>query len=146
MWYLEDKLFDKIPEIFSCYIVEFFLKNYVKFLVNVKYSWIESIAISSLWELISILDPDIKFIFKNVCTVNNFLDVSCSMKNDQLLFDIYHKPTDSFSYLHYHSCNPQHPKNNIQVKQKSSCYDKLIYLLQRLKCSYTHFQAINFFV
>ena len=34
-------------------------------------------------------------------------------KNDQLLFDIYSKPTDSFSYLHYHNYNLQHTKNNV---------------------------------
>ena len=39
------------------------------------------------------LDLDIKFIFKYISTVSNFLDVSCSMKNDKLIFDIYRKPT-----------------------------------------------------
>ena len=59
------------------------------------------------------LDPDIKFIFQNVSTIANFLDLSCSIKNDQLIFDIYPRPTHSFSYLNYHSCHPQHAKNNI---------------------------------
>ena len=36
--YLEVKLFNKLPEIFSFDIVEFFLKNYVRFLDEVKYS------------------------------------------------------------------------------------------------------------
>ena len=37
--YLEVKLFNKFPEIFSFDTVEFFLKNYVRFLDEVKYSW-----------------------------------------------------------------------------------------------------------
>ena len=43
------------------------------------------------------LDPDIKFILENVSTVAIFLYVSGSIKNDQLIIDIYHKPTHSFS-------------------------------------------------
>ena len=51
-------------------------------------------------ELMNSLDPDIKLIFKNVSTIAIFLDVSCSTKIDQLMFDIYHEPTHSFSHLH----------------------------------------------
>ena len=43
----------------------------------------------------------------------NFLDVSCSIKNDQLIFDIYYKPTHLFSHLHYRSWHSQHTKINI---------------------------------
>ena len=70
-----------------------------------KYNWKESINISPLWELMNSLDPDIKPIFENVSTIANFLDVSCSIKNDQLSTDIYHKPTYLLSYLHYCRCH-----------------------------------------
>ena len=30
-------------------------------------------------------------------------------------FDVYHKPKNSFSYLHYKSCHPPHTKNNIAL-------------------------------
>ena len=58
-------------------------------------------------------NPYIQFIFENVSTVASFLDVSCSIKNNQLIFDIYHKPTNSFCSLHYCSCHPKYTKNNI---------------------------------
>ena len=48
----------------------------------------ESVDVSPLWELMNSLDPDTKFIFKIFFIVANFLDVSCSIKNDQLVFDI----------------------------------------------------------
>ena len=35
--------------------------------------------------------------------------------DNQLHFDIYHKPTSSFSYLKYNSCHPSHTKNNISL-------------------------------
>ena len=41
------------------------------------------------------LDFDTKFIFKNISTISNVLDVSCSMKNDKLILDTYRKPTQS---------------------------------------------------
>ena len=44
------------------------------------------------------LDLDIKFIFENDSAVANFLDVSCSTKNDQVMLDIYQKPKHLFSH------------------------------------------------
>ena len=41
-----------------------------------------------------------------------FVNASCSIKNDRIIFDIYHKPTHSFSYLLYRRCHPQHTKSN----------------------------------
>ena len=40
-WYLEIKLFSKLPELFYD-TVEFFLKKYFRFLDDVKYSWKEN--------------------------------------------------------------------------------------------------------
>ena len=89
--YLEVELYNKLAETFSY----------------------QSIDLSPLWELMNSADGDIKLTFEKVSTVVNFLDVSCSIKNDQLTFKIYHKPKHSFSYLHNHSCRPQYTKNNI---------------------------------
>ena len=106
--YLEGKLFNKLPEIFSDDVVEFFSEELIyTFLDDVKCKWKESVDVSRLWELMVSLDPDIKFIFENVSTVAIFLDNSCLIKNDQLIFHIYHKLTHSFSYLHCRSCHPQ---------------------------------------
>ena len=55
----EVKLFNKLPEIFSCDILDFFLKK-------------ESSDVSPLWELMNGLDPDIKFISENVSTMFYF--------------------------------------------------------------------------
>ena len=67
--FLEVKLFNELPEIFSYYMVEFFLKNYFRLSDDVKHSWKESIDVSQSWELMKSLDPDIKLIFENVSTV-----------------------------------------------------------------------------
>ena len=41
------KLFNKLPWIFSFYIVEISLKNHLRFLGDVKYNWKESIGVSA---------------------------------------------------------------------------------------------------
>ena len=61
--YSKVKLSNKLPEIFSHGILDFFLKNYFKYLDDVKYNWIESIDVS---ELMNSLNPDIKFVFESV--------------------------------------------------------------------------------
>ena len=61
------------------------------------------------------LHPDLKFIFENLSHSVNFLDININIKNNQLLFDIYYKPTNSFSYLKYSSCHPKHTKDNISL-------------------------------
>ena len=57
-----------------------------------------------------------QFIFKGLTRKINFLDINLKIIiNDKLHFDVYHKPTNSFSYLHYKSCHPPHTKNNIAL-------------------------------
>lgn len=113
--YLEITLFDRLPEIFPNDIAHFFFTNYFRFLDDVKYAWSKSIDVEPLWELFNNLDPDIKFIFESLSHSANFLDVKCSIENNKLDFDIYHKPTHSFSYIKYHSCHPRHTLNNIAL-------------------------------
>ena len=60
------------------------------------------------------LDPDLQFIFEELTKNINFLDINLKI-NNKLHFDVYHKPTNSFSYLHYKSCHPPHTKNNIAL-------------------------------
>ena len=43
----------------------------------------------------------------------NFLDIQLKSVSNTLVFDIYYKPTNSFSYLTYSSYHPSHTKNNI---------------------------------
>ena len=51
--------------------------------------------------------------FWKLTTDINFLDINIKIIHNQLHFDIYHKPNNSFSYLQYNSCHPSNTKNNI---------------------------------
>ena len=46
------------------------------------------------------LDPDLQFIFEEITKNINFLDINLKKINNKLHFDVYHKPTNSFSYLY----------------------------------------------
>ena len=55
----------------------------------------------------------VSIIFEKLTTDKKFLDINIAIVDNQLHFGIYHKPTNSFSYLKYNSCHPSHTKNNI---------------------------------
>ena len=65
--------------------------------------------------MINNLDPDLKFIFENPSKSLNFPDINLQIVENNLVFDIYYKPTNSFTYLTYTSCHPPHTKNNISL-------------------------------
>ena len=53
------------------------------------------------------------FIFTTCKYMYPFLDVIRYKEGTEIKIDIYHKPTDTFQYLHYYFCHPRHTKNNI---------------------------------
>ena len=70
---------------------------------------------------------------KEIETERNFLDVSVRKKNNQLVTDLYIKPTDTHQYLHASSCHIYHSKKSIRYSQalrlniicsENSFYDK----------------------
>ena len=61
------------------------------------------------------MDEDLQFEMSDISTIAEFLDISVSVTDDRLIFDIYHKPTNSFNYLKYSSCHPKHTKCNIAL-------------------------------
>ena len=113
--YFEVKMFAILPQIYPNDFVDFFIRNYFRFLDDVFMKWLSEFDIQPFYELINGLDPDIKFIFEEPSTSLIFLDINIEVINGNLQFDIYHKPTNSFSYLNYKSCHPPHTKNNISL-------------------------------
>ena len=113
--YFEVKMFALLPQIYLRDFVDYFVRNYFRFLDDIFHTWLINFDIEPFYKLISELDPDLKFIFEKLTTDINFLDININIVDNQLHFDIYHKPTNSFSYLKYNSCHPSHTKNNISL-------------------------------
>ena len=113
--YFEVEMFALLPQIYPREFVDYFVRNYFRFLDNIFYTWLIHFDIKPFYKLINDLDPDLKVIFEKLTTDINFLDINIKIVDNQLRFDIYHKSTNSFSYLKYNSCHPSHTKNNISL-------------------------------
>ena len=57
--------------------------------------------------------PTIKFTAEYSRAKINFLDVTVIKKGNQLVTDLYIKPTDTHQYLHASSCHVSHCKKSI---------------------------------
>ena len=108
-------MFALLPQIYPKDFVNYFVRNYFRFLDDIFHTWLINFDIEPFYKLINELDPDLKFIFEKLTANVNFLDINIKIVDNQLHFDIYHKPTNSFSYLKYNSCHPSHTKNNISL-------------------------------
>ena len=65
--------------------------------------------------MINNLDSDLKFIFGNPSKNLNSLDINIWRVENNPVFYIHYKPTNTFNYLTYTSCYPPHTKNNISL-------------------------------
>ena len=65
--------------------------------------------------MINNVDPDLKFIIENPFKSLTFLDIDLQIIENNLVFCIYPKPTNSFHYLTYTSYHPPHTKNNMPL-------------------------------
>ena len=108
-------MFALLPQIYHRDFVDYFVRNYFRFLDDIFHTWLINFDIKRFYKLSNELDPDLKFIFEKLTTDINFLDINIKIVDNQLHFDIYHKPTNSFSCLKYNSCHPSHTKNNISL-------------------------------
>ena len=83
--YLKVKLSNKLSEIFSHDILEFFRKNYFKFVDHVKSNWIESIDVS---ELMNSYNPGIKFVYESVSRLKVLIHTQM-FHNQQEMINLY---------------------------------------------------------
>ena len=79
------------------------LTSFIQYLQNYSYSM----------KMKTTLKYDVHYSTQSV----NFLDTTIKLENDQLLSDVYAKPTDAHFYLRYDSCHPRHCKPGILKSQ-----------------------------
>ena len=68
-------------------------------------------------ETLNCYHPTIKFTAEYSRAKINFLDVTVIKKGNQLVTDLYIKPTDTHQYLHASSCHVSHCKKSIPFSQ-----------------------------
>ena len=72
--YFEVKMFALLPQIYPRDFVDYFVRNYFRFLDDIFHTWLINFDIEPFYKLINELDPDLKFIFEKLTTDINFLD------------------------------------------------------------------------
>jgi len=82
------------------------------------------IYVNELLNKFNAFHPRLKFTMEIGGTSLNFLEVSIINKNEQLMFDWYHKPTFSGRLLNYHSKHPMMHKRGVIT----SLIDKVLLL------------------
>ena len=113
--FLEVRMFALLPSIYPRDFVDFIIRNYFRFLDDVFHLWLKQFDITAFYEVFENLDPNLKYIFSQLATMSNFLDILFKNVNNVVTMDVYHKPTDSFNFLHHRSCHPLHTKDNIAL-------------------------------
>ena len=78
-----------LPQIYPRDFVDYVVRNYFRFLDDIFQTWLINFDIEPFYKLINELDPDLKFIFENLTTDINFLDINIKIVNNQLHFDSY---------------------------------------------------------
>ena len=111
--FLEARMFVRLPDLFPNDFVDFFIRNYFRFLDDLFHKWLTRFDIDEFANILNNLDPDLRFILDQIARSVHYLDVQPSIVNKELLFDMFYKPTNSFTYLKYSSCHPRHTRNNI---------------------------------
>ena len=91
------------------------IKAFFRFLDDLIHEWLDNFDIGPLYQLMNSLDPSLTFSLEHPAIRQNYLDLSISALGKKIIFDIYHKPTNSFNYLKYTSCHPKHTKQNIAL-------------------------------
>ena len=111
MGYLEDQLYKKIIEDKGVIIGQRFIELWKRFLDDCFTIWyLDDGPIDYLIEALNSLHPDIHFTVNASKIEVPFLDIKIIKKDDNIVTDIYHKPTDTKNYLLFSSHHPRHVK------------------------------------
>ena len=65
-----------LPQIYSRDFVDYFVRNYFRFLDDIFHTWLINFDIEPFDKLIDGLDADLKFIFEKLTTDINFSDIN----------------------------------------------------------------------
>ena len=91
--YKEVKMFALLPQLYPQDFVDFFIRNYFRFLDDVFHKWLDNFDIEPFYSMINNFDLDLKFIFENLSKSLNFLDINIRIVENNPVFDIHYKPT-----------------------------------------------------
>jgi len=113
--YLEEtKLYPKVKESYSEEYADYIIKQWKRYIDDVFLLWKKDEGdIIDFHRLINSLCDDIQFTMEHSETKIPFLDVLVMKRGRYIVTDIYAKPTNTKTFLHFKSCHDKHIKKNI---------------------------------
>lgn len=112
--YLEEQLYSKLETIYGKEYMEFVQQKLKRFIDDCFIIWKKQFGdIQQLYELLNEMDDKIEYTMEISNTAVPYLDVLVSINGNIIETDIYHKQTDTYNYLPFHSCHTRGIKNNI---------------------------------
>ena len=78
--------FALLPQIYPRDFVDYFVRNYFRFLDDIFHTWLINFDIEPFYKLINELDPDLKFVFEKLTTDINFLDININNHKQSVTF------------------------------------------------------------
>jgi len=114
MGFLEEKMYTIIKDIYHPNIGERIINSWVRYIDDCWITWYEEYGTIDLFQtILRNLHPSIQFTKEASYNELNFLDVRVFKEGDKLETDIFHKESDSRSYVPYYSAHPKHILHNI---------------------------------
>lgn len=112
--YLEVKLYEEVEINFGTQLRNYIETNFRRYLDDIFLIWHPSFGnIEGFHNLLNSIHPNIQYTISLSDKSMPFLDILVIKDGENIITDIYHKPTDTKQYLNFHSCHPRHTKENI---------------------------------
>ena len=112
--YLEETLYTKFRSKYTEEFVKHFEESWKRYIDDCFIVWDNNIDnIEALHTELNNLHPKLVFTIEQSDTEISFLDIKLKRQGEQIVTDIFHKPTDTKQYLHFRSCHPRATKFNI---------------------------------
>ncbi|VDI57594.1 Hypothetical predicted protein [Mytilus galloprovincialis] len=101
--YWLEKYLDEIPE-----------QNWKRYLDDCFIFWTKSeVELDKFHSMLNALNESIQFTYDSSSSKLPFLDINIIKEEEEIITDLYCKPTDTHQYLDFRSCHPSHTKRNI---------------------------------
>jgi hypothetical protein len=112
--FLEETLYDNMREKYTAEFAGHFERHWKRYIDDCFIIWDNSLdKVETLHAELNNLHPKLHFTMEQNKSEISFLDIHLTRQNQDIVTDIFHKPTDTKQYLHFKSCHPRSTKCNI---------------------------------
>ncbi|CAF0851128.1 unnamed protein product [Adineta steineri] len=112
--YLEIQLYKKVRKKLGSEIESYVRERWYRYIDDCQLIWPFGLThLNTFTDILQTLTASIVFV-RDISNIKlPYLNIMLKIKKNQLEFDMYYKPTQTFAYLHFHSAHPRYIKRRI---------------------------------